>query len=68
MKPSSGVLQASSWVLFLPGINSEYVVRWELGDSASDQSSVNESSGVVVSLSFTPKEKVMPFLAIDLAS
>lgn len=44
-------------VASLSGIKSEYVVRWELRDSASDQSSVSESSGVVVPLSFTPKEK-----------
>lgn len=44
-------------VASLSGINSEYVVRWELGESASVQSSVNEKSGVAVSLSFTPKEK-----------
>lgn len=39
-------------VASLSGINTEYV-----GKSASDQSSVTESSGVVVSLSFTPEEK-----------
>lgn len=44
-------------VASLSGINNQYVVRLELGESASDQSPVNKSSAAVVSLSLTPKEK-----------
>lgn len=44
-------------VASLSVIKCKYVVRWELEETVSVQSSVSESSCVAASLSLTPKEK-----------